>query len=307
MPPVQLVTQGGPGGKHSNPPLTRLLKKSWRQLVQSRKTIVVVSHTTDIPPELEHSMVLAEHHLPTVQQLSMLVNSGCGFWGGGKDDKDGALKLSESEVRRLSGMLSGLTWGEGDNILARAANVNIEALRSNPSLPKGFDEEVIRAERIRNIGKNPTLEIVTPKGGLDLVGGLVELKEYFKQRRRVFEPEWRDEGLSSPKGVLLGGISGTGKTHISACVAAEWGATILRGDVTACKGSLVGQSEGSFRKMLKDAENVANEYNPVVLQLDKALSSINLFNCWKLLRAISTQVVKILWIGQSAGKYALTA
>lgn len=265
-----LQVGGGPGGKHSNPSLTRLLKKNWRQLVNSRKSIVIVSHTPDIPPELEHSMVLAEHSLPTVQQLSALVESGCSFWVSNPEDKEGALKLDETEVRRLSGMLSGLTWAEGDNVLARAANVNIEKRRKNPDEPKRFDEETIRAERIRNIGKNPTLEIVTPKGGLDIIGGLPELKSYFRQRRRVFEPDWRSEGLSAPKGVLLGGISGTGKTLLSACIGQEWGATVLRGDVSACKGGLVGQSENNFRKMLRDAEAVANEYGPVVLQLDEA-------------------------------------
>jgi hypothetical protein len=265
-----LQVGGGPGGKHSNPPFTRLLKKSWRDLVRSRKSIIVVSHTADIPPELEHSMVLAEHKLPSVQQLCNLVQSSCGLWKSHADDEDGALKIEPAEMRRIAGMLSGLTLAEGDNVLARAANVNMEKRRIDDAVEKGFDSETIRADRIRNIGKNPTLEIVTPKGGLDIIGGLPELKAYFRQRRKVFEPDWRNEGLSAPKGVLLGGISGTGKTLLSACIGQEWGATVLRGDVSACKGGLVGQSENNFRKMLKDAEAVANEYNPVVLQLDEA-------------------------------------
>ena len=207
---ANLQVGGGHTGKHSNPPFTRLLKKSWRDLVRSRKSIIVVSHTSDIPPELEHSMVLAEHKLPSVHQLCNLVQSSCGLWRSHAEDEDGALKIEPAEMRRIAGMLSGLTLAEGDNVLARAANVNMEKRRVDDSVEKGFDSETIRADRIRNIGKNPTLEIVTPKGGLDIIGGLPELKTYFRQRRKVFEPDWRNEGLSAPKGVLLGGISGTG-------------------------------------------------------------------------------------------------
>lgn len=267
---ISAALQLGNGSKHSNPPLTRTLKKSWGELINQRKNIVIVSHTRDVPPELEHCTVLAEHELPTSQQLESLVKSNGQLFMQNEKDLEGILKLPERELIQVTSQLQGMTWREADNVLARAAKANNQKRASDPSVAKAFDVEVIREERVRSIRKNSALEIITPKGGLDLIAGQTHLKEYFRRRRQVFEPEWRGDGLSNPKGVLLCGPTGTGKTFLSACLAHEWSATILRGDVSACKGSLVGQTEGAFRRMLKDVENQAGDNTPVVFQLDEA-------------------------------------
>lgn len=260
----------GPNSQYCDPAIPRALKKAWRSLIFWRKQIVIVAHTADIPPELEHYMVYTEHALPDENELGTIVKKACTYFVSGPDDKSGIHQLSEEEKFRVVGKLQGMTAAEADNILARAAQENRLKRQADPEVVKEFDMEIIHEERVQRIRKSSSLEIIHPKGGLDMVGGLPDLKTYFQNRRRVFDPEWRAEGLSYPKGVLLAGLSGTGKTLLSACIGKEWDATVVRGDVGACKGGLVGESERNFRKMLEDVEGLAGDNSRVVFQLDEA-------------------------------------
>lgn len=264
------VQPTGPNAQYCDPAIPRALKKAWRALAYYRKPIIIVGHTSDIPPELEHYTVFAEHALPDERRLAGIAKKACSYFMAGSDDRDRAHKMDDSERDRVVGQLQGMTASEADNVLARAAQENILRRKADPEIAQGFDLDIIHNERVQKIRKSSTLEIIHPKGGLEMVGGLPELKSYFQGRRRIFDPAWRSEGLSNPKGVLLAGLSGTGKTLLSACIGKEWDATVVRGDVGACKGGLVGESERNFRKMLSDVEGLAGENSRVVFQLDEA-------------------------------------
>ena len=264
----QLQKGNNGSGKHSNPILCRVIKDAFPDLFATRKMIVIVSHTNDIPPELEHSIVHIEHALPDTEEIEEMLERARGYIVD-EENKDG-VEIPEEERTQIVGALTGMREHEIDNTLSIALRNREIQIAKDPTLKRGFCIETIREQRIQAIKKNSTLQIIKPEGGLDLVAGLEEAKQYFRLRRKMFTPAYRNEGLSNPKGVVLGGLSGTGKTLLCGCIAHEWGATILRGDVGACKGSLVGQSEHAFKKMLKDAENQAAENSPVVLQLDEA-------------------------------------
>lgn len=262
--------QHAPGSRHSSPVLTRVLKNATVRLTDANKMIVIVSHTMDIPQELEHTAVLVEHPLPDAVDLGRLVQTACHYFRDETNDPTMTLVMNQDQVDIVVGHITGMTLLEADNVLAQAVYANKIKRVENPDHPIEFDIPTICRERVKAVRKNSALEVITPIGGLDQVGGHGELKSYIKRARRRFTREARGEGLSSPKGILLCGISGGGKTLLTSCIAGEWGAKILRGDVGACKAGLVGASESNFRKLLKDAEDQAGNNAPVVLQLDEA-------------------------------------
>jgi SpoVK/Ycf46/Vps4 family AAA+-type ATPase len=109
------------------------------------------------------------------------------------------------------------------------------------------------------------LEFIPHQSGLEFVGGLENLKEWVFLRSRSFSDAAKDYGLPSPKGILLAGIQGTGKSLAAKTIAAEWKLPLLRLDVGRCFGSLVGESESRIRQIIKLAEAIS----PCVLFLDE--------------------------------------
>jgi SpoVK/Ycf46/Vps4 family AAA+-type ATPase len=109
---------------------------------------------------------------------------------------------------------------------------------------------------------------------LQNVGGLENLKAWIRERRNSFSAQARDYGLPSPKGILLAGIQGTGKSLCAKTIAREWRMPLLRLDVGRLFGGIVGESESRVRQMIQIAEAMA----PCVLwidELDKAFGGIN--------------------------------
>ena len=126
-----------------------------------------------------------------------------------------------------------------------------------------------KAERLASGG---LLEIIAPlEGGLEQVGGLQGLKEWLQERRRAYTPEAEAFGLPRPKGVLLVGPPGTGKSLSARAVAASWNFPLVRLDMGRMMGSYVGESEKNLRLALAQAAGMS----PAALwvdELEKALS-----------------------------------
>jgi ATP-dependent 26S proteasome regulatory subunit len=104
-----------------------------------------------------------------------------------------------------------------------------------------------------------------PEGGLSIVGGALNLKRHLVLDKPCFSDEAREYGIDYPKGIVLAGIAGTGKTLFSTAIASEFGLPLISLDVGAIFGSLVGQSEANMREAIKIIDSVS----PIVLQLDE--------------------------------------
>jgi len=112
-------------------------------------------------------------------------------------------------------------------------------------------------EKKRVIARERVLEWHDPiKGGLDAVGGLDNVKEWLNARTEAYSPAAREYGLPAPKGVVLTGMSGCGKSLTAKAVATAWGIPLLRLDLGALKDKFVGGSEGNLRKALKVIEAI---------------------------------------------------
>jgi len=124
------------------------------------------------------------------------------------------------------------------------------------------------------IRQTEILEFYNPSETLQNVGGLENLKAWIRQRRNSFSAQARAYGLPSPKGILLAGIQGTGKSLCAKTIAREWRMPLLRLDVGRLFGGIVGESESRVRQMIQIAEAMA----PCVLwidELDKAFGGVN--------------------------------
>lgn len=123
---------------------------------------------------------------------------------------------------------------------------------------------VVLAKR-RLVESSGVLEFVNAPGSMDQIGGLANLKSWLKRREAGFRPDAAEKGLTPPRGVLLLGVQGSGKSLCAKAVATAWNRPLLRLDAGALYDRYVGESERRLREALRQAEMMA----PVVLWIDE--------------------------------------
>jgi hypothetical protein len=122
---------------------------------------------------------------------------------------------------------------------------------------KRIDPIAVAKEKKRVIAREKVLEWIDPiKGGLDAVGGLDGLKAWLVARKVAYSPKARAYGLPSPKGCLLVGVPGCGKSLTAKAIATAWGIPLLRMDLGALKSKYVGESEQNLRRAFRVIESV---------------------------------------------------
>ena len=215
----------------------------------SLQTIVFVCNIQKLPQELLDDVALMDFGLPSRELIAERV----AYMADSLKEQTAVPDEDQSEA--LIEAALGMTTWEAENALALSV---VET--------KAFSPQVVSREKALAVSKDGILEFMAPlAGGLDNVGGLENLKEWLGERRGAFTKEARDYGLELPKGILLAGVPGCGKTLTAKAVAAAWNMPLLKFDLGKVFGSLVGSSEANMRKALQTAEAVA----PVVLLIDE--------------------------------------
>lgn len=136
-----------------------------------------------------------------------------------------------------------------------------------------YEIPLIVKEKEQIIKKSGVLEYYHPEGNFKEIGGLDNLKQWLKKRGKAFSKDAKDFGLTSPKGVLLLGVPGCGKSLVSKTIANEWNLPLLKFDLASVFGSLVGESEAN----MKEALSLADTISPSILWIDeieKGLSGV---------------------------------
>jgi len=137
----------------------------------------------------------------------------------------------------------------GEEAQATFARSLVQTRAIQPQLVAGEKKRVISRERI--------LEWFDPlPGGLASVGGLDVLKGWLEQRRLAYSPAAREYGLPAPKGAMLVGVPGCGKSLSAKAVAASWGVPLLKLDLGSLKSKFVGESESNLRRAFSVIESV---------------------------------------------------
>ncbi len=240
------------------PRVVRKLRSLAETLKYTQKSIVLVQPRPEIPDELRDLAVQIELPLPDTDELEAILAP--------LEQTPGVrLNLNPSQRFHLIRSALGLTANQAQRVFARA-------IVNDGVLDMADIEYVASAKKEIVAAAGCALEYFLPRETIADVGGLEELKRWLRLRARSFSPEAIQYGLPPPRGILLLGIPGTGKSLTAKAIASLWKMALLRLDAGALFGSLVGQSEENTRRALAIAERVA----PCILWIDeveKALSS----------------------------------
>ncbi len=238
-----------------DPGVVRLLREVALALEKSSKTMVLLSPVLEIPREMEKQITVVDLELPTTDELNAQLEA---IIEHAQRHQSIQVELDRRQRARLVQACLGLTARETANAVAKAIT-QMEGRLDGDAL------EIVAAEKQQIIRKSGLLEFYASDEALSTVGGLDTLKEWLRKRVRAFGPEARAFGLPEPKGILLVGVQGCGKSLVAKSVANSWRLPLLRLDVGALFSSLVGSSEQNLRNAIKLAESIA----PVVLWVDE--------------------------------------
>jgi SpoVK/Ycf46/Vps4 family AAA+-type ATPase len=235
--------------------VVRRLREVAFTLQKSKKTVILLGPVLKIPPELEKEITVVDFSLPSAEELDRLL---VGIETSARQNEGIEVDLNRRSRDQLIRACQGLTVTEASNAIAKAI------IEANGRL----DEEAVAAvtaEKQQIIRKSGLLEFYASQDRLDDVGGVATLKEWLRKRVRAFSESARAFGLPEPKGILLVGVQGCGKSLVAKSVANAWRLPLLRLDVGRLFASLVGSSEENLRNAIKVAESIA----PVVLWVDE--------------------------------------
>ncbi len=238
----------------------RRLRDVAHHLRDTYKTIVITSPLMRIAPELTKDVTVIDFGLPGTDDFNKLLDR---IVEDVKDNPKVKIDLDAESRERLLNAARGLTLKEAENVFAKTLVTDGRLC--------GNDVNVVFSEKQQVIKKSGLLEYYESQEKFSDVAGLENLKEWLKKRSIAFTDKAHRFGLPSPRGVLLLGVQGCGKSLCAKAVSGLWGLPLLRFDIGRMFSSLVGSSEENIRRAIQVAESVA----PVILwvdEIDKALA-----------------------------------
>lgn len=237
-------------------PVIRWLRDAIASFKGTQKTIILMSPVQEIPIELEKEVAVLDFPMPSMAELNQVLSNQL-------EQSRGRRITTEAREKLLKAAL-GLTRDEAEKVY-RKAQVTAGRLTEE-------EVGVVLSEKKQLIRRNGILEYIEEDETIDSVGGLEELKRWLKQRSNAFTERAREYGLPQPKGMLILGVPGCGKSLIAKTTSRLWGLPLLRLDMgRVYDGSMVGRSEANLRNALKTAESIS----PAILfidELDKAFA-----------------------------------
>ncbi len=236
------------------PQVVRRMRDLVAGLRSTFKTVLILAPKLVVPTELEKDLSVVDVPLPDREELSQLLNR---FLAQIERDRRFEVNLTASDRERVVHTVCGLTESQAWRVFSK---VTVDDRVFDLS-----DLGRILEEKRQEIRKLGILEYTEVAESSKDVGGLGALKEWVDHRKQAFGKAARDYGLPEPKGVLLLGVQGCGKSLSSKVIAATLGLPLLRLDVGRIFSSYIGQSEENMRKAISMAEGLS----PVVLWIDE--------------------------------------
>lgn len=238
----------------------RRLRDVAHHLRDTYKTLVIVAPAMRISPDLAKDVTVVEFGLPGPEDFGRLLDR---IIEDVKDNPQVKIDLDAEARERLLHAARGLTLKEAENVFAKTLVLDGRL--------SADDVSIVYSEKQQIIKKSGLLEYCEPQEDFSQVAGLDNLKQWLIKRRIAFSERASRFGLPSPRGVMLLGVQGCGKSLCAKAVASLWNLPLLRFDVGRMFSSLVGSSEENIRRAIQTAESVA----PVILwidEIDKALA-----------------------------------
>jgi SpoVK/Ycf46/Vps4 family AAA+-type ATPase len=228
--------------------ISRKLKNLTRTLKLQPKTIIIISSELSIPSELQDLITIVNFQLPTENEihdeLTRLITSL-------------NLKIDNQLLENLTQVCQGLSLERIRRVLSKII-----------ATYKTIDENsisILLSEKKQIISQTEILEYWSTSDNINSIGGVDNLKDWLKKRKTAFGIQALNYGLPTPRGLLLIGIQGTGKSLTSKAIATEWQLPLLKLDVGKLFGGIVGESESRLRQMIGLAETLS----PCILWIDE--------------------------------------
>lgn len=228
-----------------DPRISRMVRELGTRFKEKGYNLVLLSPLFQIPDELKKDVTLLEFKLPGKEELGQIV-----------DDigEDNEVEVDEDSKERVVESLSGLTTIEAENALALSV-YNHET----------FNAKAILDTKAATIRKSGVLEFYDSSFTMNDVGGFPKLKEWLELRSLAWTKGAIEYGIDFPRGIMLLGLPGCGKSLVAKAISNMWGFPLLMLDMGKVFGSLVGQSEENMREALELAEAIA----PCILFIDE--------------------------------------
>nr|QCI07313.1 hypothetical protein [Leiomenia cribrosa] len=235
--------------------IIRKFKNLFVNFKNSNVHIIVSAADIQVPLLLREMVVILEFPLPNLKEIQI-------------------------ELERLFDIIDGDLQISIENLALSYKGMSMDAIRRSVakwiSSRKNIDSilDIIIEEKKQLIQQTDILRFYPVKSTLDEIGGLYNLKHWLKKRSNAFSQQAKNYGIPSPRGVLLVGIQGTGKSLTAKAIAQQWKLPLFKLDIGKIFVGIVGESEGKMRKMIK----IAEESSPCILwidEIDKAFSRIN--------------------------------
>ncbi len=238
----------------TNPVVQRLLREVAMEFSKDNRTIFMIDAEGRLPDSMSALSVQYDLPLPDEKEILQHVRSTIReLTRYGKLE----MEMSQADTEQFLANLRGLTRMEISQVVA-------EALLSDEKLDSDDVAKAIDLKR-RRLRQSGVLDYVPPPETLPEVGGMEHLRNWLQQRRRALTDEARQFGLEPPKGILMLGVQGCGKSLMARFVAADWKMPLLRMDVGSLYDKFVGETERHLRQSFKIADAMA----PCVLWIDE--------------------------------------
>jgi len=228
--------------------IIRKLKNLNRELKTQPKNLIIIAPEINIPESLRELITIVEFPLPNY------------------------LEIKEELKRLASSLQQDILDNQLDELTIACQGLSLERIRrvlskiiTKYGTINELSPNLILEEKKQIIQQSQLLEFCIPNKKLSDLGGLDNFKAWLKQRDEAFSQSALDYGLPYPKGLLLVGVQGTGKSIAAKIIADEWKLPLLKLDFGRLFASLVGQSESRVRKMIQTAEALS----PCILWVDE--------------------------------------
>ncbi len=231
-----------------DPGILRMLKNLATTLRSKPHSIIISSGLWSPSNDLEEDLTILDLPLPKEKEIKILLSN---------ISEASNSEIEEEDLNQLTNACSGLSESRIRKVAARA-------LAQRGRISKQDLVEVLEEKR-QSIARSEVLEYFKTDKSPNDVGGLEILKDWLRQRKQAFSEEAKNFGLPLPKGVLLVGPQGTGKSLVAKVIANSWSMPLLRLDVGRLFAGLVGASEARTRETIQRAEAMA----PCILWIDE--------------------------------------
>src|SRR3954466_285343 len=238
----------------SDPAVVRALRELAQDLKSTFTTVILLSPSASIPLELEKDISVLDVPLPGFRELTQLLREIVAVV---RQGNRASIDLSREQAEQLIKAAQGLTLSEAENAFAKAI--------ANDGVLDADDVKLVLDEKRQGIRKSVLLEFVSVEEDLGTVGGLDLLKQWLGNRAAAFGEPARKFGIPAPKGLLLLGVQGCGKSLTAKAIANQWALPLLRLDMGRIFSNFIGSSEENLRKAIRVAESVS----PAVLWIDE--------------------------------------